>query len=273
MHSFGHVTTKIISKEVPCKYCEQVIEKGSLYVRIIGERGRGIFPTKKNDTTPRSIKVWVFSYHNDCWLKVFEEENNSQIDLYTRRKNHEPGLRKTLLSKLTPEQRERRRILQTYITTRDIPALINAYERQSTSRVYIVMNTIANRWQELSEMGVPFQHTLTSKSNNENDIKLKKLILKYDSRWMFNVWDRKDITLEEEIEALRRNSSDKYPPTWDTKVVETETSEPEHTPEQIEFNKMIEAKLKPIEWGPEYRAQVQENLRISAARLQEGQEE
>ena len=153
-----------------------------MYVRIVGEKGRGIFPTKKDDSKPRPIKVWVFNYHSECWLKVFEEENNSQIDLHTRRKNHEPGLRKTLLSKLTPKQRERRRILQTYITTRDLPALLNAYERQSTSRVYIVMNTIANRWQELLEMGIPFQHTITSKNNNENDLLLKKLLRSEERR-------------------------------------------------------------------------------------------
>lgn len=184
---YGQIATFQARKEFECSICKESIVPGNVYVlTTIVNRG---YATKKS--------------HEVCWLDEFYQRNRKLVAY-----NKNPtGLRVTRLHNLTKEQRQRRKVLQTYITTRDIPALKKAYEQHSTERVIKVMQTFSSRWEEFEQMGV------NPKGYLWKDKKLDNYIATYDAKWLQFVF-KEDLTLKEQVGALRRSLDDQYLPDW-----------------------------------------------------------
>lgn len=205
MKSFGQITLQLSKKPHECKQCNQFIESGQLNIRVIGMRGKSRFATR---------------YHKDCWLDLFNQGVDELLTIHQKIQNHEKGIRQSAVSKLSPEQRKRRKTIQNYLTTRDLPSLVEAYERHSTRRVLIVMNKIADRWEELHSMGVPFRESLLrpTEQRNETEQRLAAYIINNDSEWLNHLYPV-DATYDQIISALRR-PRDRYLPQWPIDSIE-----------------------------------------------------
>lgn len=195
----GSTILQIAKKSHICEKCEQPIPAGSLYNIKSGQKGKLYFSHK---------------FHSQCWEEDYQLLKKSLLETHRKISEHTPGIRKTPLKKLTAEQITRRKSLMIYHVQRDIPSLIKAYEQQSTKRLYRTMGLIADRWEELHSMGVPFRNTLTTRADNENNKKVTKYVLKWDSHWFFDRFGFEGVTVEQQIAALRRDESDNFPPSW-----------------------------------------------------------
>lgn len=189
---FGSITVFRANKTFECKDCEDFIVPKDLYVLVTILQGK--------------IRRQTNKWHVECWLGRFNERLEKLRQFHLAVETH-TEIRATKLKTLTPAQQQRRKVLQTYITTRDIPALKKAYEQQSTERVIKVMQTISNRWEEFAQMGVKPKNYLWV------DKKLDSYIAQYDRDWMNKVF-KEDLTLLEQVTAFRRSLDDKHLPRW-----------------------------------------------------------
>lgn len=203
----GSIIIQMNRKQRECIKCGQCIQPGEVYNTRAGMK---IVRTGKGEA--KQVFSFPKFYHDYCWEEEYFQKKEEFLELHRKIENHESGTRKTKLSKLTPEQIRRRKTLQMYLIERDTPALIDAYERKSTQRVIRVMELIAERWEELHEMGVPFRTSLTSNKENENDKKLASYITRYETQWQAWLWGPAE-TVEDKLKALRR-TEDEYPPDW-----------------------------------------------------------
>ena len=192
---FASITGFKAKKEYRCTGCKTTIDPDELYILVTVLR--------------KMIRQQTNKWHYGCWLEHFVTRMNRLEEHHLSVQNH-TETRQTRLKKLTPEQRKRRQVLQTYINTRDIPALRKAYEQQSTERVLKVMWTISNRWEEAAAMGVGF------KGYFWKDKLLDRYIATYDANWLNNVF-KENLTLEEQTVALRRTLQDVNLPKWPRK--------------------------------------------------------
>lgn len=190
----GSVKPQKARNNYPCRFCDEQIAAGTIYALRTG-----ISFGRRSSIYSR--------YHLGCWLEVEVAAFVDFEQLHQKMLRHEPGLRSTKLNKLTPEERKRVQTLQSYITKRDLPALQKAYEQKSTERVIKVMSTLANRWEEFAKFGI------TPKKYLWKNKQLDSYIATYDNNWM-NLVFKDDLSVEEQVVALRRSMEDKYLPDW-----------------------------------------------------------
>lgn len=193
---FASITGFQSKREYPCTGCQGTIQPGDLYILVTVLR--------------KTIRQQTNKWHYGCWLEHFVTRMASLEEHHEAVKNH-TEVRKSRLKNLTKEQKYRRQVLQTYISSRDIPALKKAYEQHSTERVIRVMNTLSKRWEEAAQMGVAFKGYLWK------DKQLDSYIATYDGDWMNYVF-KEDLSLEEQTQALRRTTEDKYLPRWPERI-------------------------------------------------------
>lgn len=189
---FGSITGFRAKNTFNCKGCEDFISPKDLYILVTVLQG--------------TIRKGTNKWHLECWLEHFNTRMENLNQFHISVENH-TEIRTTRLKILTPAQRYRRKVLQTYITTRDIPALKKAYEQHSTERVIKVMQTISNRWEEFAEMGIKPKGYLWK------DKQVDSYIATYDWNWMTKVF-KEELTLDEQVVALRRSLTDEHLPRW-----------------------------------------------------------
>lgn len=201
----GHLIVTKCRKEAQCVWDKQDIPVGEFYFTILYK--------------VKSGKVYGKKFCSQVCKDKYEIEQVDKYKLqYDEHKGRASG--QTKFSNLTPEQIVRRRTLLHWLSTRDRPALLRAYQRQSTIRVHKVMSTMHKRFIELETFGVSYPLTISSQ-NKELGIMIAKYDYKLVDKWL----DIDTINTNDRIALLIRQDE----PDWDsTKEVSNPLTEKEY---------------------------------------------
>lgn len=190
----GNISIARNRKDYTCFYCEKTIQKNTDNFVVAGR-------------IRAKVTFWVTSrLHPECFDLWVKEKYSLQVEYANNPPaKSKPEIIKGKLFDLTPAQRKRRAALLFYLNSRDKVNLINAYKRQSTDRVYTVMETMAKRLIEIQESGVDYQYDF--------DGELLDLVKTHD-RWWYTTFDTPHIGSKIASLTNRANKQEPYIPTW-----------------------------------------------------------
>lgn len=220
---FGQFIVTRIRKEQFCDGCSVKIEPKSFVPQLKFRAGKGA-----------KLPFYMKRYHNmECFNNFYEKRLDVYKQTYPLIGGRPLGVSK--FEKLTPEQINERHNQIYYLTSRDRPYLLKAYQQKSTIRVHRMYALMHKRFSIMHSFGVSFPFRITSDKSEE----LTRMIYTYDAKFAEKFGDTR-LTIEEKLALLIRNDE----PNWDAplftgRIVTTKEMKEDEKEERIRLRDEI----------------------------------